>query len=103
MKEAVFKTMSRDRRVELGQLPVSLGWRWRNYHHILWRQCTKLYGGNVPNCAAAFGLGGAWWHPDKITRKKSKAQNHQTVLITTRATCPAHLILLDVITRTILG
>jgi len=31
---------------------VALGWRWRNYYQTL-RQCTKLYGGNVPNCTAA--------------------------------------------------
>jgi len=45
--------MSRDRLVELGQLPVALRWRWRNYYQTLRRQSTKLYGGNVPNSKAA--------------------------------------------------
>jgi len=44
------------------------------------RQCTKLYGGNLPNCTAAIGIG-AWWHPDKTSWKMSKVQNSPEVLL----------------------
>jgi len=39
------------------------------------RQCTKPYGGNVPNCTAAIGLGGRGGsltkHPGKSRKPKS--------------------------------
>jgi len=50
------------------------------------RQCTKPYGGNLPNCTATMYQTArcnrcrwAWWNPDKIPWKKSKAQNSPQV------------------------
>jgi len=79
--------MSRYHRVELGQLPVALRWRWRKYYRTLRRQFTKLYGGNVPNFTAAmYQLYGGNWRrgqPDKIPWKFRKPKSPQMVCITT--------------------